>query len=109
MDNLLKEYTKLSKKALEELDKEEFEGLEYLLEQKEVLFKEIVKLNNSNEEMKELIKKYEVLEVEKALVEKLKNKKEIVRENLNNIRKRKVMNNQYRDVAGKVSFLNKQI
>lgn len=109
MDNLLKEYTKLSKKALEELDKEEFEGLEYLLEQKEVLFKEIVKLNNSNEEMKELIKKYEVLEVEKALVEKLKNKKEIVRENFNNIRKRKVMNNQYRDVAGKVSFLNKQI
>ncbi len=109
MDNLLKEYTKLSKKALEELDKEEFEGLEYLLEQKEVLFKEIVKLNNSNEEMKELIKKYEVLEVEKALIEKLKNKKEIVRENLNNIRKRKVMNNQYRDVAGKVSFLNKQI
>ena len=72
-----------------------------------MLFKEIVKLNNSNEEMKELIKKYEVLEVEKALVEKLKNKKEIVRENLNNIRKRKVMNNQYRDVAGKVSFLNK--
>lgn len=109
MDNLLKEYTKLSKKALEELDKEEFEGLEHLLEQKEVLFKEIVKLNNNNEEMKELIKKYEVLEVEKALVEKLKNKKEIVRENLNNIRKRKVMNNQYRDVAGKVSFLNKQI
>lgn len=109
MDNLLKEYTKLSKKALEELDKEEFEGLEYLLEQKEVLFKKIVKLNNNNEEMKELIKKYEVLEVEKALIEKLKNKKEIVRENLNNIRKRKVMNNQYRDAAGKVSFLNKQI
>lgn len=109
MDNLLKEYTKLSKKALKELDKEEFEGLEYLLEQKEVLFKEIVKLNNGNEEMKELIKKYEVLEVEKALIEKLKNKREIVRENLNNIRKRKVMNNQYRDIAGKVSFLNKQI
>lgn len=89
MDNLLKEYTKLSKKALKELDKEEFEGLEYLLEQKEVLFKEIVKLNNGNEEMKELIKKYEVLEVEKALIEKLKNKREIVRENLNIIFNRK--------------------
>lgn len=109
MDNLLKEYTKLSKQALEELDKEEFEGLEYLLEQKEVLFKEIIKLNNDNKEMKALIKKYEVLEVEKALIEKLKNKKEIVRENLNNIRKRKAMNSQYRDAAGKVSFLNKQI
>lgn len=109
MDNLLKEYAELSKVALKELDKEDFENLEVLLEQREVLLKEIVKLNDGNAEIKELIKKYEVLELEKDLVEKLKKKKEKVRENLNNIRKMKAMNNQYRDAAGKVSFLNKQI
>lgn len=109
MDDLLKEYAELSKVALKELDKEDFENLEVLLEQREVLLKEIVKLNDGNAEIKELIKKYEILELEKDLVEKLKNKKEKVRENLSNIRKMKAMNSQYRDAAGKVSFLNKQI
>lgn len=109
MDDLLKEYVELSKVALKELDKEDFENLENLLEQREVLLKEIIKLNDGNAEIKVLIKKYEVLESEKALVEKLKNKKEKVRVNLNNIRKMKAMNSQYRDAAGKVSFLNKQI
>lgn len=109
MDDLLKEYAELSKVALKELDKEDFENLEVLLEQREVLLKEIVKLNDGNAEIKELIKKYEILELEKDLVEKLKNKKEKVRENLNNIRKMKAMNSQYRDAAGKVSFLNKKI
>ncbi|WP_055071330.1 hypothetical protein [Clostridium massiliamazoniense] len=109
MDDLLKEYAELSKVALKELDKEEFENLEVLLEQRAVLLKEIVKLNDGNAEIKELIKKYEVLEIERDFVEKLKNKKEKVRENLNNIRKMKAMNSQYRDAAGKVFFLNKQI
>lgn len=109
MDDLLKEYAELSKVALKELDKEEFENLEVLLEQREVLLKEIVKLNDGDTKIKELIKKYEVLEIERDFVEKLKNKKEKVRENLNNIRKMKAMNSQYRGAAGKVSFLNKQI
>lgn len=109
MEDLLIKYVEMTKLALKELENEEFEGLEDILDQREIILKKIMTLNNGGSEIKELIKNHNVLENEKKLVDKIKERKDKIRENLNNIRKMKTMNNNYKNSAGRVSFLNKKI
>ncbi|MGL5616280.1 MAG: flagellar protein FliT [Sarcina sp.] len=109
MENLIIEYIKFGDLALKELEKEDFEKLEEFLEEREELFKKIVEANNEKISLKEIMEKHNLLEKEKQLVEKLDERKKEVRESLNNLRKTKAMNNQYRNASGKLSFLNRQI
>lgn len=106
MDRKFEEYRDISLKLLENLETEEFTELENFLERKQKIILEVAKLELAPEVVRENLEKFEIIELDKKIIEKIELKKVETKEKINEVGKRKSANNVYANASRQVQFLN---
>lgn len=106
---LLKDYKNISLKILEELDKEGFEKLEFLLEEKDKIQERVKELNVESGKMKILFKEFETIELDEKIIEKMTTKKSYIKEKIEEVNKRRQANNIYANSQNRIQFLNMKL
>ncbi|WP_297438289.1 hypothetical protein [uncultured Clostridium sp.] len=106
MKKLFEEYKNISLKILEELDIDEFLKLEEFLDEKDKIQKEIISLNLKQEEMKSNLEYFNIIETDKAIVEKIMKKKVETKGKLNDVKIRKNASTAYSNASGNMQILN---
>ena len=106
MKKLFEDYKNISLKILEELDIDEFLKLEEFLDKKDEIQKEIISLNLKQEEMKSNLEYFNIIETDKAIVEKIMKKKVETKGKLNDVKIRKNASTAYSNASGNMQILN---
>ena len=106
MKKLFEDYKNISLKILEELDIDEFLKLEEFLDEKDKIQKEIISLNLKQEEMKSNLEYFNIIETDKAIVEKIMRKKVETKGKLNDVKIRKNASTAYSNASGNMQILN---
>ncbi|MGL4654600.1 MAG: hypothetical protein ACRCWM_01745 [Sarcina sp.] len=106
MDRYFEEYKKLSLKVLEELDKDGFSNLESFQEEKQNIIFEVAGLGLSPETVRENLEKFDIINLEQKIIEKMAIKKAEIKEKTNEIARRKSANNVYANAGRQIQYLN---
>lgn len=106
MDRYFEEYKNLSFKILEELDKEGFTNLESFQKEKQNILLELAKLELEPEIVRESLERFEIIELEQKIIEKMERKKAEIKEKTNEIGRRKCANNVYTNAGRQIQYLN---
>ena len=106
INDLVKEYKNISSKILLELDKQGFLNLENLLSEKDVVLEKIKELNLESNEIKEILEKENILELDKKIIEKISIMKNESKEEMKKVSKQKQANTSYGNSQKRVQFLN---
>jgi hypothetical protein len=88
---------------------EEYEKLDESFNQRQLILDDINKINYSKEELKKNYLKYDIENLEKMLVSKIKIKKQDLLEKIKENQKTQVGNRGYNNLSAKAVFLSKKI
>ena len=107
MEELLKEYKKISEKILYEIMKEDLESTEKSMKARQDILNKLSELLiNKNIDIE---KKFGILTVDKKIEEELQKSKLNLKEQIDEIKKQKAAQNVYGKQFEDIYFLNKQI
>jgi hypothetical protein len=103
-------YREITIRLIEELERENYDGLEVLLSERQVQIDRIDKIEHSKEEFLNICKEYQILMLQEKLTKLMSVKKAYARDELNNFNKGKSANISYRNKGNIDSFyFNKKI
>lgn len=106
LKELIAEYRNLSLEIIKELDKDGFLNLENLLDKKDKIQEDIKNIKFEKNELKSLLEEFEILNLDKKIVEKINNKKITTRKKIHDIQRKKMASNSYGNAVNNVQFLN---
>ncbi|MDS1002899.1 hypothetical protein P9J83_05195 [Clostridium sporogenes] len=109
LDDFIKEYKKISLQIKDSLDNDNLDSLDILLEKREKIINS-VDINKFNiEELKEVYKKYGILQLDKLIFEEMNLQKNQLRKKIFEIQKGKNLAQGYNNLNTKAVFLTKEI
>lgn len=102
------EYKNITLAIMELVKVEEYEKLEGLFKERQFILDNISKLDYLKEEFKEFILKFRINELEEALENEMKNKKEDLLIKIKQNQKRRTAMNGYNNLQAKAVFLSRE-
>lgn len=101
-------YRDITLNIIEIVKAEEYEKLDEMFQQRQLILEDINKINYSKEELKKFFFKYEIENLEKVLASEMKVKKEDLLGKIRENKKRQVAMNGYNNFSAKAVFLSKE-
>ena len=106
-ENFIK-YKDITLAILEAVKAEEYEKLDEIFQQRQLILDDINKINYSKEELKNFYMKYEIENLDKVLASEMKVKKEDLLGKIKENKKRQVAMKGYNNLSTKSVFLSKE-
>lgn len=107
-ENLIN-YKNITLIILDAVKKEEYEKLEEIFKQRQLVLDNINKINYSKEELKKLYLQYEIDKLDKTLASDMEIKKDDLLEKIKQNKKKQVAMTGYNNLSAKAVFLSKEI
>lgn len=101
-------YNNITLTIMETVKSENYESLNELFKQRQLILDNINKLNCSKEEMKKFYIKYNINQIEKSLEEEMKNRKEELLVKIKESGKRRAAMDGYNNIQAKAVFLSRK-
>lgn len=102
------EYKSITLDIIKAVKTEEYEKLDELFQQRQLILDDINKLNCSKEELKNFYFKYEIDKLDKILASEMKVKKDDLLEKIKENKKRQVAITGYNNLSTRAVFLSKE-
>lgn len=102
------EYNNITLNIMEVVKSDNYEKLDELFGQRQLILDNIYELNCSKDEVKKFYIKYNICELEKMLEEEMKIRKEDALEKLKQSQERKMAMNGYNNLQARAVFLSKE-
>lgn len=106
-ENFIK-YKDITLTIIEIVKQEEYEKLDEIFQQRQLVLDDMNKINYSKEELKKFYLKYEIENLEKVLASEMGVKKEDLLEKIKENKKRQVAIIGYNNLSAKAVFLSKE-
>lgn len=107
-ENIIK-YRDITVIIIETVKAEEYEKLDEIFQQRQLILDDMNKINYSKEELKIFYLKYKIENLDKVLASEMKIKKEDLLEKIKENKKRQVAMAGYNNLSAKAVFLSKEI
>lgn len=101
-------YKDVTLTIIKTLKAEEYEKLDEIFHQRQLILNNINKINGSKEELKKFYLQYDIDKLDKILYSEMKTKKEDLMEKIKENKKRQVAMKGYNNLSAKAVFLNKE-
>ena len=108
IDEQFEQYKNITVMIMETVKAENYEKLDELFSQRQLILNNINKLDCSNEELNKFNLKYNIDKLDKTLEEEMKNRKEELLEKIKENQKRKIAMSGYNNLQAKAVFLSKE-
>lgn len=102
-------YKDITLTIIDAIKTEEYEKLEEIFQQRQLVLDNINKINYSKEELKKLYLQYEIDKLDKTLASDMEIKKEDLLEKIKQNKKKQVAMTGYNNLSAKAVFLSKEI
>ncbi|MDR3593985.1 flagellar protein FliT [Clostridium sp.] len=106
-ENFIK-YKDITLTIIEAVKSEEYELLDEIFQQRQLILDNINKINHSKEELKKLYLKYDIDKLDKTLASEMKVKRQYLLEKMKENKKRQVAMNGYKNLSAKAVFLSRK-
>lgn len=101
-------YKDITLNIIEIVKADEYEKIDEMFQQRQLILEDISKINYSKEELKKFFFKYEIENLEKVLAFEMRVKKEDLLEKIKENKKRQVAMASYNNFSAKAVFLSKE-
>lgn len=102
------EYKDITLIIIKEVKAEEYEKLDEIFQQRQLILDDISKLNYSKEDLKKIYLQYEIDKLDKILDSEMKAKKEELLEKIKENKKRQMAMKGYNNLSAKAVFISKE-
>lgn len=109
IDEQFEQYKNITLIIMETVKAENYEKLDELFLQRQLILNNINKFNSSKEELNKLYIKYNVGKSDKILEEEMKNRKDELLDKIKENQKRKIGMNGYNNFQARAVFLSKEL
>jgi hypothetical protein len=106
-ENFIK-YKDITLTIIEGVKSEEYEQLDEIFQQRQLILDHINKINHSKEELKKFYLQYDIEKLEKTLASEMKVKRQDLLEKIKENKKRQTAMNGYNNLSAKAVFLSKE-
>ena len=106
-ENFIK-YKDITLTIIETVKAEEYEKLDEIFQQRQLILDNINKINYSKEELKKFYLQYDIEKLDKTLASEMKVKREDLLEKIKENKKRQVAMKGYNNLSAKAVFLSKE-
>lgn len=103
------EYRKITITILDTVKSEEYEKLDGLFNERQLLLDNIKSINYTGEELKKLYYQYEIDKLDRSLFEEMKTRKDELLNKIKENKKRQTGMMEYNNLSVKAVFLSKEI
>ena len=103
------QYREITLNIIETVKAEEYEKLDEIFQQRQLILDEMNKIDYTKEDIKQLYLKYDIENSDKVLDSEMKTKKEELMKKIKENKKRQAGMNGYNNLSAKAVFLNKEI
>jgi hypothetical protein len=106
-ENFIK-YKEITLTIIETVKGEEYEKLDQIFQQRQLILDDINKINYSKEELKKFYLQYNIDKLDKTLTSEMKSKRQDLLEKIKENKKRQVAMKGYNNLSAKAVFLSRE-
>lgn len=109
IEESIKEYRNITLSILDAVKTEDYEKLEEMLGERQIILDNTKDLSYTKEEYIKVYYQYEIDKLDKVLMSEMEEKKNAIKDKIQENRKRKIATKSYNNLSGRAVFLSKEI
>ena len=109
LEENIKEYKRITFNIIDAVKAEEYEKLDDMFEERQIILDNTKNIRFTKEELKRLYYLYEIDKLDKILISEMEEKKNVIKDKIKENGKRKIATKSYNNLSGRAVFLSKEI